>query len=65
MINLNQKTYLQITGLLFTAGAVVHLLRAVLGWEASIAGWMVPGWLSWVTVVVAGYLAYSAYKLMK
>lgn len=65
MINLNQKTYLQVSGLLFTVAAVVHLLRAVLGWEASIAGWMIPGWLSWIAVVVAGYLAYSAYKLMK
>lgn len=53
------------TGLLFTVGAVVHLLRAVMGWEASIAGWVVPGWVSWIGVVVAGYLAYSAYKLMK
>lgn len=62
---MNQKTYLQVTGLLFTVAALVHLLRAVLGWEASIAGWMVPGWLSWIAVVVAGYLAYSAYNLMK
>lgn len=65
MINLQQRTYLQVTGLLFTVGAVVHLLRAVLGWEASIAGWIVPGWLSWVAVLLAGYLAYSAYQLMK
>lgn len=64
-MNLNQKTYLQVTGLLLTVGAIVHLLRVVLGWEASIAGWMIPGWLSWIAVAVAGYLAYCAYKLMK
>ena len=65
MIKLNQKTYLKVTGLLLTVGVVVHLLRILLGWEASIAGWSVPTWLSLVAVVVAGYLAYSAYKLMK
>lgn len=65
MIYLNQKTYLQVTGLLFTVGAVVHLIRIVLGWEGSLAGWIVPGWISWIAVVLAGYLAYSAYKLMK
>ena len=65
MINLNQRTYLQITGLLFAVGAVVHLLRLLMGWSASIAGWDVPGWLSIVAVVLAGYLAYSAYNLMK
>ncbi len=65
MRKLNQKTYLQVTGLLLTVGAIVHLLRVLLGWPASIAGWDVPVWLSLVAVVVAGYLAYSAYKLMK
>ena len=62
---MNQKTYLQVTGLFLTVAAIVHLLRAVLGWEASVAGWMVPVWLSWIAVVIAGYLAYCAYKLMK
>lgn len=62
---MNQRTYFQVTGLLFTVAAVVHLLRALMGWEGSLAGWMVPGWVSWIAVVVAGYLAYSAYKLMK
>lgn len=62
---MNQRTYLQVTGLLLAVVAVVHLLRAVLGWEASIGGWDVPVWLSWVAVVIAGYLAYSAYKLMR
>lgn len=65
MINLNQKNYLQSTGLLFAVGAIVHLLRILIGWQASIAGWDVPVWLSFVVVVAAGYLAYSAYNLMK
>lgn len=62
---MNQKNYFQVTGLLFTVGAIVHLLRLVLGWKANLAGWEVPVWLSMVAVVVAGYLAYSAYKLMR
>jgi len=62
---LNQRTYLQVTGLLLSVGAVVHLLRVLLGWEANLAGWEVPIWLSLVVMVIAGYLAYSAYKLMK
>lgn len=65
MINLDQRTYLQVTGILFTVAAIVHLLRVLVGWPASIAGWDVPVWLSIIAVAVAGYLAYSAYKLMK
>jgi len=45
-------------------GAIIHLLRVLMGWSANIAGWDVPVWLSLVAVVLAGYLAYSAYKLM-
>lgn len=62
---MNQKTYLQVTGLFFTAAGVVHVLRILSGWSANIAGWDIPIWVSAVGVVVTGYLAYSAYKLMK
>ena len=62
---MNQKTYLQVTGLIFTAVAVMHLLRVFSGWEVNFAGWNVPVWFSYIGVVVAGFLAYSAYKLMK
>jgi len=65
VISLTQRTYLQVTGLLLTVGTVFHLLRLLMGWRANIAGWDVPSWISLVAVVVAGYLAYSAYKLMK
>lgn len=62
---MNQRTYLQVSGLLFTVGAVVHLLRAVMGWDVVLAGQIIPAWVSWIGVVAAGYLAYCAYKLMK
>ena len=62
---MQQRTYLQVTGLIFTVVAVLHLFRVLMGWSANLAGWDVPVWLSIVGVAVAGYLAYSAYKLMK
>ena len=62
---MKQKDYFQISGLIFTAVAVVHSLRILSGWSANLAGFEVPVWVSAVVVVVAGVLAYSAYKLMK
>jgi hypothetical protein len=61
---MSQKNYLTVTGLLFTIGAIFHLLRLVLGWSIVWNGYTIPTWLSLVGVAVAGYLAYSAYKLM-
>ena len=64
---MKQKTYLKVSGLIFTVVAIFHLLRLVLGigWDINVAGWNVPGWFSLVGLAVAGYLAYAAYKLMK
>jgi hypothetical protein len=48
-----------ISGVVFTAIAVLHALRLIYGWLAQIGGWDVPMWLSWVALVLAGLLAYG------
>ena len=50
---------------IFTVIAGLHLLRALLGWEAVIGGWSVPGWVSWLALGVAGFLAYTAFTLSR
>jgi len=35
------------------------------GWPADIGGFVVPMWLSWVAVPLAGYLAYHGLKIKK
>jgi len=62
---MSQKTFLFMTGAIFTAIAVVHLLRLLFGWEAIVGSWTVPRWISWVALVVAGYLACEAIRLGK
>lgn len=62
---MQEKKYLLVTAVIFLIIAVLHLLRLVLGWQALIGGWQVPVWLSWVAVVVAGYLAYLGFKLSR
>ena len=59
------KIYLTISGILFALVALLHALRILKNWPAVIGEWTVPLWVSGVVVVVAGYLAYSAWKLMK
>ncbi|MBI2143453.1 hypothetical protein HYU20_03900 [Candidatus Woesearchaeota archaeon] len=62
---MRHKTFLAVTGVIFLVVAVLHLLRAVLGWSAVIGSFEVPIWLSWVAAVVAAYLAYSALRPVK
>ena len=60
---MNQKTFYNVTLVVFSLIALLHALRLVYGWDAVIGGWAVPMWLSGAAVVLSGYLAYSAFKL--
>ncbi len=58
--NMEQRTFNLVAGIVFSVIAVLHLLRVIFGWDAAIGGWDVPMWLSYLAVVAAGFLAYSA-----
>jgi len=60
---MNQKYFYNVTLVIFSLIAILHALRLVYGWGAVIGGWEVPIWLSGLAVILAGYLAYSAFKL--
>lgn len=60
---LSSKTFFQISGIIFFVVALIHLLRILLNWQASVANWDVPMWISYIGLIVAGYLSYNALKL--
>lgn len=60
---MNTRTYLRTTGAVFLIIEVLHLARLLYGWEAVIGGFRVPLWWSVVAVIVAGTLAYQAFRL--
>ncbi len=60
---MNAKQYFQASGLIFTVICLVHAARVVQGWALSIGTWDAPMTLSYVAIVLAGFLAYSAWKL--
>ena len=55
---MDQKTFNKTTGVIFAVVTIVHLLRALNGWDVNIGDFALPMWTSWVTVVVAGTLSY-------
>jgi len=59
------RTYLIISGLLFGAVALAHLLRLVYGWQVQLGTGAVPMWISVVGLVVAGALCIWAFALAR
>jgi hypothetical protein len=64
-LSMNQRSFFLVSGIIFLIIAFLHLLRIVLGWEAVIAGWIVPRWVSWLALIIAGYLGYEGLKLSR
>lgn len=62
---MNQKDFSFIAGMIFAIITILHLVRIAYGWNAVINDWSVPMWLSWITIIVAGCLAYQGLKLGK
>jgi hypothetical protein len=59
------RAYLQVSGTLFGLIAVAHLLRLFRHWPVDLAGYMVPVWVSWVGLILAGGLSMWALRLTR
>ena len=59
---MNKENYFKLSGAIFVVIALLHAARIFYGWDAMIYGWSVPAWLSWVVLVVAGYLGYQGIR---
>ena len=59
---MSKKAYYLSVSVIFAIIAVLHLARALYGWEAVIGGVSIPVWVSWAAVVIAGYLAVRGWQ---
>lgn len=62
---MTQESFSVTAGVIFLIIAILHVLRIIIGWDAIIGGWAVPSWVSWLAIIVAGYLAYEGFRLAK
>ena len=58
------KHYLHYTQLVFTVVFIGHGLRVLQKWDLTVNGAPVPMWVSLLAVVLTGYFAFNAHKLM-
>ncbi|OGI70192.1 hypothetical protein A3A09_02650 [Candidatus Nomurabacteria bacterium RIFCSPLOWO2_01_FULL_42_20] len=62
---MNQKALNWAVGIIFSLISILHLTRSILGWEAVIGGVEISIGVSVVAFLIAGFLAYSAFKLTR
>jgi len=56
-----ERGLLKFAGLVFLIVALLHLLRIAFGWNLILGEVAIPIWLSWLGVIVPGYLSYSSF----
>ena len=59
---MSQRTFSLIAAAVFSLIALGHAIRLLFGWHVTVENIVVPGWISWIGVAVATYLAYQALR---
>ncbi|HEY4519657.1 MAG TPA: hypothetical protein VJH33_01305 [Candidatus Paceibacterota bacterium] len=59
---MDKKTFFLVSAVIFGLVALVHLARVFWGWDASIGGWYVPTWASWLAILVGGFMSWHAWQ---
>jgi len=59
------NTFGLVTGILFLLGALVHIVRLLLGVHVTIGSIVIPFWISWLLVIGCGYLAFEGFKISR
>ena len=62
---MKQAAFVLVTSSTFALIALVHALRLIYGWNVTIGEWTVPVWVSAVGFLIAGYLAFQGFLLMR
>ena len=56
---MTQRTFFLIAAAVFSLIALGHAIRLLFGWQITIGDVVVPLWVSWIGLAIAGYLAYK------
>ncbi len=59
----SSRMLFSVVGVIMAAVALIHFLRLVFGWSVVIGAWDAPLWISWIGVLVAGYISYASFHL--
>jgi hypothetical protein len=56
------KPFTTVAVALFALIAIAHLFRLFTGWEVIVSGYVIPMWISWLGLIIAGGLAVMVWR---
>jgi len=62
---MDKKTFIGVASYVFLVVGILHLLRIINQWSASVGELAIPMWVSWVVVICLGYLAWFGFGFSK
>lgn len=62
---MSNRLYLVVSATIFFAVAIAHLVRIIDGMPIQAGSYSVPMYVSWIGLVVPGFLAGSAIRLLR
>ena len=62
---MDKNKSLLIAAIIFGVIGFLHLLRSLFGWQLVLANFKIPLYISYIAVIVLGYLSWSMYKASK
>lgn len=62
---MREKVYHYVASVIFFIIAIFHLARIVYDWQAVMGGVVIPMWVSWAAVIIAGYLFVRGWMFAK
>jgi hypothetical protein len=62
---MTQRTFSLIAAAMFSLIALGHAIRLLFGWHVTVENVVVPVWVGWIGLAIAGYLAYQGFRLSR
>ncbi len=56
------RIFTRIAAAMFSLIALGHAVRLIFGWHVKVESLVVPVWISWIGLAIAGYLAYEGFR---
>lgn len=59
---MTKKEFYKYSAIIFFVAAMLHLWRTIGGHDLMIGTYVIPVWVSWAVIIIAGYMSIQGFK---